>query len=241
MPVAKDAKETGSKDILPPGINTIKKETEVRLKEIMEAPLPKKVVEKKRPKTAKRKRKNSQDSEEDGPLHGTLIEEKKTQLIPPVNKADFKYFKPWLPDNNLPKWADDLQDQPLDVIMGDLNKKPPPKLFGMKIAGRKREPVINLKKVVEVDHVTDFDFSRWTVKDAVLEYVQKMEQTKEKLKRAGINIDSQQESGKNQESEYDHGERLGEIYGKFITAFEDFKDKNNLLINIGDLTESFDP
>lgn len=35
-----------------------------------------------------------------------------------INKADFKYFKPWLEESNLPKWAEDLQDKPIIETLG---------------------------------------------------------------------------------------------------------------------------
>jgi hypothetical protein len=41
--------------------------------------------------------------------------------------------------------------------------------------------------------------------------------------------------------EEDHSKRLTDIYGKFLDAFEQFKEKNNLLIEVGDLTKPFEP
>jgi hypothetical protein len=34
---------------------------------------------------------------------------------------------------------------------------------------------------------------------------------------------------------------LTEIYGKFLDAFDQFKDKNNIQIDVNDLTKPFDP
>jgi hypothetical protein len=34
---------------------------------------------------------------------------------------------------------------------------------------------------------------------------------------------------------------LAEIYGKFLDAFDQFKDKNNIQIDVNDLTKPFDP
>ncbi len=56
---------------------------------------------KKRPKTAKPKKANDDESD-DGELYGTRIPEKKTQLIPAIRKEDFKYWKPWLVEAKLP-------------------------------------------------------------------------------------------------------------------------------------------
>jgi hypothetical protein len=28
--------------------------------------------------------------------------------LKPLNKEDFKYWKPWLPEQNIPKWAEKL-------------------------------------------------------------------------------------------------------------------------------------
>ena len=39
----------------------------------------------------------------------------------------------------------------------------------------------------------------------------------------------------------DHSKRLTEIYGKFMDAFDYFKDKNNLNIDVNDLTKPFNP
>ena len=46
------------------------------------------------------------------------------QLIPVVNKADFKYFKPWLPDyDKEPEWADQLGTDTLkNVLTKDSNE-----------------------------------------------------------------------------------------------------------------------
>ncbi len=44
-----------------------------------------------------------------------------------------------------------------------------------------------------------------------------------------------------EDDEEDHSKRLTDIYGKFLDAFELFKDKNNLLIEVGDLTKPFEP
>jgi hypothetical protein len=34
-----------------------------------------------------------------------------------LNKADFKIWQPWLHESNLPKWAQDLQEQPLNEVL----------------------------------------------------------------------------------------------------------------------------
>lgn len=125
---------------------------------------------KRRPKTAKAKR--DSDSEDDGELFGTRIEEKKTQLIPPLNKADFKYWKPWLPESKLPKWAEDIQDYPLHVVMGDLDKSP------LEILRAKRKPIIDLTKTVEVEGVSSIDFGRWKANDVIMNYVDKISHKK---------------------------------------------------------------
>lgn len=40
------------------------------------------------------------------------------QLIPVVNKDDFKYFKPWLTNNNdQPKWVEKLESDTLKNVL----------------------------------------------------------------------------------------------------------------------------
>lgn len=56
---------------------------------------------KRRPKTAKRK-----NSDDEGEPFGTRIMETKTQLIPPIDKSKFKYWKPWLIEAKVPAWAE---------------------------------------------------------------------------------------------------------------------------------------
>ena len=38
--------------------------------------------------------------------------------MPPVNKADFKIWKPWLEETKLPQWAEELQSAPLSEALG---------------------------------------------------------------------------------------------------------------------------
>ena len=42
--------------------------------------------------------------------------------LKPLNKEDFKYWKPWLPEQNIPKWAEKLQEGPLGVVLGTKEK-----------------------------------------------------------------------------------------------------------------------
>ena len=114
---------------------------------------------KKRPKTAKPKKPSDSDSD-DGELFGTRIPEKKTQLIPPIIKEDFKYWKPWLVEAKLPIWAEQIMDQPLYVQLGDLNDRP-------NLPRKKREPIIDLKKTVEVDGISSVDFKHWKINDPI--------------------------------------------------------------------------
>ena len=59
-----------------------------------------------------RKRKGDEEEEDEGEVYGTLIPQKKSQLIPVIDKSEFKYFKPWLqePNKPLPQWAEELQN-----------------------------------------------------------------------------------------------------------------------------------
>lgn len=78
----------------------------------------------------------------------------------PLNKADYKYWKPWLPENNLPKWAEDIQDKPIHIILGDLDKDPWKQLYS-----KKKQPVVDPRKTIDVS--TDIDFGRWKCKDVI--------------------------------------------------------------------------
>jgi len=182
---------------------------------------------KRRPKTAKRK--NSSD--DDGELFGTRILETKTQLIPPIDKSKFKYWKPWLIEAKVPAWAEAIQEQqPLHVVLGDLEKTPE------QILSEKRVPVIT---TVEVPNVSAPDFSiGWKVKDLVQRYVDSLAK---RLKPNLESIVSLKEETRAKEEEDRHCERLQEIYKKFLRAFEEFKDKNGLAVDVGDLTRPFDP
>ena len=76
------------------GINTVSREMRAKLESLRTSTPPK------RPRTAKstkkkRLQKNS-DEDEDGVEYGELIPEFKTQLIAPIDKSSFKYFKPWI-------------------------------------------------------------------------------------------------------------------------------------------------
>jgi len=42
--------------------------------------------------------------------------------LKPLNKEDFKYWKPWLPEHNIPEWAEKLQSAPLGTVLGTKNK-----------------------------------------------------------------------------------------------------------------------
>lgn len=93
---------------------------------------------------------------------------------------------------------------------------------------------------VEVPNVSAPDFSiGWKVKDLVQRYVDSF------AKRLKPNLESiitLKETKEQEEEEEDrHCERLQDIYRKFLRAFEDFKDKNGLAVDVGDLTRPFDP
>lgn len=113
--------------------------------------------------------------------------------------------------------------------MGDLDKTPE------QILSEKRIPLIT----VEVPNVSAPDFSiGWKVKDLVQRYVDSF------AKRLKPNLESiiTLKEAKEAEAEEDrHCERLQEIYRKFLRAFEEFKDKNGLAVDVGDLTRPFDP
>jgi len=51
--------------------------------------------------------------------------------------------------------------------LGNLNDNP-------NLPRKKREPIIDLTKTVEVDGVSDVDFSRWKINDHIQKYVDKI-------------------------------------------------------------------
>jgi len=55
----------------------------------------------------------------------------------------------------------------LYVQLGNLNDNP-------NLPRKKREPIIDLTKTVEVDGVSDVDFSRWKINDHIQKYVDKI-------------------------------------------------------------------
>ena len=69
--------------------------------------LPPKKKKLKRPKTAKH---IGDEDSYDGEPYGIPIPEKKTQLIPPLKKEEWKYWKPWINEPKLPKWAERIMD-----------------------------------------------------------------------------------------------------------------------------------
>ena len=122
---------------------------------------------KKKAKSLKRRNRGDQSDSDDGEPYGTRIYEKKTQLIPAIKKEDFKYWKPWLVEAKLPQWAEQIMDQPLYVQLGNLNDKP-------NLPRKKREPIIDITKTVEVDGVSEVDFSCWKINDHIQKYVDKI-------------------------------------------------------------------
>ena len=67
----------------------------------------------------RRPRAQSEDSEE----VGKKIEPTKNYIpgtvpgIPPIKKEEWKYFKPWIEEETLPKWAADLKEAPLQHVL----------------------------------------------------------------------------------------------------------------------------
>ena len=56
----------------------------------------------------------------DSPVAGKKIQPTSNKPLEPLNKDDFKYWKPWLPEQNIPKWAEQLQDAPLKKVLGTI-------------------------------------------------------------------------------------------------------------------------
>ena len=215
--------------MLPAGVTTMKASQIVKLNEIHRSVAPE-APKRKRPKTAKPRRK---DDDDDGELFGTRIGETKTQLIPPIDKSKFKYWKPWLIESKVPAWAEAIQEQqPIHVILGDLDKTPE------EILSEKRKPVID-KKTIEVENVSSIDFSlSWKVNDVIMKYVNSFAKRIQANKESIIKLNEDKQS---EQEDDGHCERLQEIYRKFLQAFEQFKDKNGLHIDVGDITKPFDP
>ena len=126
-----------------------------------------------------------------------------------------------------------MEQQPLHVILGDLNKTPD------EILSRKRQPVIDLSKTVDVGNVSALDFGMsWKINDIIMNYVNSIG------KRAKLFKDVLEHSNSTKDQvdvDIDHSERLQEIYGKFLHAFEHFKDKHGIIMDVGDLTKPFEP
>lgn len=133
-------------------------------------------------------------------------------------------------------------DQPLYVQLGNLNDNP-------NLPRKKRKPIIDITKTVEVDRVSDVDFSRWKINDHIQKYVDKISgkkpQEKEPWAPLVLNPDKITKPIEGptflEDDQEDHSKRLTEIYGKFLDAFDQFKDKNNIQIDVNDLTKPFDP
>jgi hypothetical protein len=53
----------------------------------------------------------------DSPTTGKQILETGYQPLPPLNKDEFKFFKPWTLEQNVPKWVEELQSAPLSVVL----------------------------------------------------------------------------------------------------------------------------
>lgn len=49
---------------------------------------------------------------------GTAILESEYWPLPPLaNKEDYKFWKPWTVEQNVPAWVDELQNAPLSVVL----------------------------------------------------------------------------------------------------------------------------
>ncbi|CDW87632.1 UNKNOWN [Stylonychia lemnae] len=199
------------------GINTVKQSKIQELQNIQKSKAPKL----QRPKTAttkskqKKQKLKTQEELEDQNAEpfGEIIQEKKTQLIPIIDKNDFKYFKPWIiePTKPLPQWAEDMQDKPLSAILEkDL------KILNQTNELHKKQIEFNPDSLSAI-----FDPSQWIVNDVV-------------LRRAGA---LPQQKAAN-ESKTDHSKRLAEIYTKFLDTYDQYKDKINFEEGID---EPFDP
>eukprot|EP00347_Sterkiella_histriomuscorum_P000251 403376599 len=159
----------------------------------------------KRPQTAviKKKKRNESDEESDNQeIFGTLIQEKKSQLIPIIDKSEFKYFKPWIqePSKPLPKWAEDMQDKPLRTILEkDL------KMLKTQDELLKKQIEFNATQLTPDQF---FDPKHWRVNDIL-------------LRRSGADPNKKSKL----QQEQDHGKRLAEVYTKFLDTYERYKDK----------------
>ncbi len=68
-------------------------------------------AEKRKPRTILPKEKRLQPKKKapDSPSLGKTIQESEYWPPPPLpNKEDFKYWKPWLVEQNVPNWVEDL-------------------------------------------------------------------------------------------------------------------------------------
>ena len=109
----------------------------------------------------------------------------------------------------------------MHVQLGDLNVHP-------NVPRKKRQPIIDLTKTVEVDGVSQVDFKRWKVNDHIQKYVDKISGNKPALaepwKPLELNPDKVTKPIEGptflEDDPEDHSKRLTEIYGKFMDAFD---------------------
>jgi hypothetical protein len=101
----------------------------------------------------------------------------------------------------------------------------------------KKVPVVDVSRTVEVDGVSNADFSQWRVNSAILEYVNKFK-TKVRIVNPETNKFDDVYVG---EEDYDHGERLAEIYEQFMISYMTYHGQNAMIDEPGDISKKFDP